>query len=185
MLTKLLIAWCLMAVCVAIHATGISLALRWITLAKAPMERRFRPRTALFIRIAGWTILMHLLEIGAWALFYLWKCGMPDFQTATYFSAVTYTTTGYGDVLLPDKWRIVGAVEALTGILMCGWSTGFFFAVVSHLQFGRPPRQDPAVRPGGSAPPPAESATSNPSRPIAGPPSGAPVAASLNTDSLR
>jgi hypothetical protein len=58
---------------------------------------------------------------------------MPDLQSAAYFSAVTYTTTGYGDLLLPRGWQLVGAVEALTGILMCGWSTGFFFAVVSRL----------------------------------------------------
>jgi hypothetical protein len=58
---------------------------------------------------------------------------MPDLQSALYFSAVTYTTTGYGDLVLSKEWRLVGAVEALTGILMCGWSTGFFFAVVSRL----------------------------------------------------
>jgi hypothetical protein len=62
---------------------------------------------------------------------------MPDLQAALYFSAVTYTTTGYGDLVLPEEWRIVGGVEALTGILMCGWSTGFFFAVASRLSEGR------------------------------------------------
>jgi hypothetical protein len=62
---------------------------------------------------------------------------MRDLQSALYFSAVTYTTTGYGDLVLPPDWRLVGAVEALTGILMCGWSTGFFFAVVSRVSSGR------------------------------------------------
>ena len=76
---------------------------------------------------------LHLIEICAWALLYGWRGAMPDFQTAFYFSAVTYTTTGYGDLVLPADWRLVGAVEALTGILMCGWSTAFFFAVVSRL----------------------------------------------------
>jgi len=46
---------------------------------------------------------------------------------------VTYTTTGYGDLVLPRDWRLVGGIEALTGILMCSWSTGFFVAVVSRL----------------------------------------------------
>ena len=54
-------------------------------------------------------------------------------EAALYFSAVTYTTTGYGDLVLPQAWRLVGAIEALTGILMCGLSTGFFFAVVSRM----------------------------------------------------
>ena len=53
--------------------------------------------------------------------------------SALYFSAVTYTTTGYGDLVLPEQWRLVGGVEALTGILMSGWSTGFFIAVVNRL----------------------------------------------------
>jgi hypothetical protein len=58
---------------------------------------------------------------------------MPDLPSALYFSAVTYTTTGYGDLVLAEGWRLLGAVEALTGILMCGWSTGFFFAIVNRL----------------------------------------------------
>jgi hypothetical protein len=58
---------------------------------------------------------------------------MTDLPSALYFSAVTYTTTGYGDLVLPADWRLIGGVEALTGILMCGWSTGFFFAVVSRM----------------------------------------------------
>lgn len=66
---------------------------------------------------------------------------MPDFQSALYFSAITYTTTGYGDFVLPPEWRLVGGVEALTGILMCGWSTGFFFAIVNRLYERRPDDQ--------------------------------------------
>ena len=77
--------------------------------------------------------MFHLIEITVWALFFVWKQAMPDVASALYFSAVTYTTTGYGDLVLPAEWRLVGAVEALTGILMCGWSTGFFFAVVSGM----------------------------------------------------
>lgn len=58
---------------------------------------------------------------------------MPDLHSALYFSAVTYTTTGYGDLVLPTEWRLVGGGEALTGILMCGWSAAVFFAVVSRM----------------------------------------------------
>jgi voltage-gated potassium channel Kch len=89
--------------------------------------------TRLFVAVAVWIVLLHFAEIAAWAVVYLWRGAMPDLQTALYFSAVTYTTTGYGDVVLPEAWRLDGGVEALTGILMCGWSTGFFFAIVSRL----------------------------------------------------
>ena len=132
MLSKLLIAWGLMALCVVIHATGVSSAVRWLrypTTAAHPFWRRIW----LFIRLAGWIVLLHLIEITTWALLYERKAAMGDLQSALYFSAVTYTTTGYGDLVLPQEWRLVGAIEALTGILMCGWSTGFFFAVVSRM----------------------------------------------------
>jgi hypothetical protein len=131
MLLKLLIAWSLMALCVAIHASGVTSALRWLR-CQPSSSQNFWHRTWLFILLAGWMILFHLIEIAVWALFYVAKGAMPDLPSALYFSAVTYTTTGYGDLVLPEAWRLVGAVEALTGILMCGLSTGFFFAVVSR-----------------------------------------------------
>jgi hypothetical protein len=83
--------------------------------------------------VAVWIVILHLVEILAWAGLYVWNTALPDMGTAVYFSAVTYTTTGYGDVVLPPRWRLDGAVEALTGILMCGWSTGFFVAVVNRV----------------------------------------------------
>ena len=136
MLTQLFIAWCLMAACVAIHAGGITSALRWLR-RQPDSGQDFWPVTWLFISITGWIILLHLTEISAWALVYAWKGAVPDLTSAMYFSAVTYTTTGYGDVVLPTDWRLVGGIEALTGILMCGWSTGFFFAVVSRAYASR------------------------------------------------
>jgi hypothetical protein len=132
MISRLLIAWCLMALCVAIHAGGVTSALRWLGRQRIGWQA-FWPATWLFIRLAGWMVLFHMLEIFAWGLFYFWTQSMPDLHSAIYFSAVTYTTTGYGDLVLPKEWRLVGAVEALTGVLMCGWSTGFFFAVVSRM----------------------------------------------------
>ena len=118
MLTKLFIALCLMGFCVAIHAGGVTSALR---------------RLRRLILIAAWIVLLHLFEVSVWALFFFWRGAIADLPSALYFSAVTYSTTGYGDIVLPQDWRLAGGVEALTGILMCGWSTGFFVAVVSKL----------------------------------------------------
>ena len=132
MLVRLLIAFCLMALCVAIHASGMSWALRRLRRRPAGTPR-FWTGTRLFVFVASWIVLLHLAEIAVWAGFYSWKDAMPDLQAAFYFSAVTYTTTGYGDLVLPEAWRLLGGVEALTGILMCGWSTGFFFAIVNRL----------------------------------------------------
>lgn len=137
MVSQLLSGWAVMAVCVVIHATGVTAAVRWL---RHPMTlaHHFWRGVWLFVRLAGWIVFLHLIEVTAWALFYVWRDAMPDLQSALYFSAVTYTTTGYGDLLLPEQWRLVGAIEALTGILMCGLSTGFFFAVVSRLLLAEP-----------------------------------------------
>jgi hypothetical protein len=132
MFSKLLVAWGLMALCVVIHAIGVSSAVRWLR-GRSAASGRFWRGTWLFVRLAGWIILLHLIEIAAWAFLYARKGAMPDLPSGLYFSAVTYTTTGYGDLVLPEEWRLVGAIEALTGILMCGWSTGFFFLVVSRM----------------------------------------------------
>ena len=128
---RLLVAGALMASCVAIHAYGVAAALRWLRRQAMPTESW--PVTWLFIRLAAAMIALHLAEVTTWAAVYAWQDAMPDLQTAWYFSAVTFTTTGYGDLLLPPEWRLVGAVQALTGILLCGWSTGFFFAAVSRV----------------------------------------------------
>jgi hypothetical protein len=133
MLSKLLIAWFLMALCVMVHAMGMTALLRWVNQAVTRIGGRFWFSTWMLVRTAGWIILLHLVEIAIWAFFYAQGHGMPDLPSAFYFSAVTYTTTGYGDLLLPNEWRLVGGVEALTGILMCGWSAAFFFAVFSRM----------------------------------------------------
>ena len=131
MISKLLIAWGLLALTVAIHAAGLSAMLPGLR--SLLPDRRFSQVTWLLVRVAWWLVLLHLAEIAVWALFYWQQKCLPDAESSFYFSAVTYTTVGYGDLVLPQEWRLVGAVEGLTGILMCGLSTGLFFAVVSKL----------------------------------------------------
>ena len=133
MFTLLLVAFILMASCVVLHATGVALAIRWLARALPGLGRGFGQQLRMLVVVAGWTVIVHLVEITVWAVYFAGSGAMPDFDTALYFSAVTYTTTGYGDLVLPERWRLGGGVEALTGILMCGWSTGFFFAVVNQI----------------------------------------------------
>ena len=132
MVSKLLIAWGLMALCVVIHAMGVTSAITWTRRRLAGLQG-FRAWASILIVLAAWIILLHLIEITVWGVFYVWRGAMPDLASGLYFSAVTYTTTGYGDLVLPGEWRLLGGVEALTGILLCGWSTGFFFVVVSRM----------------------------------------------------
>jgi YVTN family beta-propeller protein len=132
MLLRILIACVLVVVTVAIHAVGFHALLRVMIRSHALATSGFRRVTRLVIGITCWLILIHLVEISVWGLFYFWQGCLPDAETALYFSGITYTTVGYGDLVLPKPWRMLAPLEALTGILMCGLSTGLFFAVVSR-----------------------------------------------------
>jgi voltage-gated potassium channel len=57
----------------------------------------------------------------------------PSWESAFYFSTTTYSTVGYGDLVLPTSWRLLGPIEATTGVLMCGLSAAFLFAIVTRL----------------------------------------------------
>jgi hypothetical protein len=122
---------------VAVHATGLAVLLRALMKSHAQSPMRFWPVTRLLIGLTWWLILMHLVEISVWALFYFWQGCLPDAESAFYFAGVTYTTVGYGDLVLPKPWRLLGPIEGLTGILMCGLSAGLFFAVVSTIYASR------------------------------------------------
>ena len=135
MIAKFLAAWCLQSLTVTIHAAGLSTMVP--RKSSDPPDRRFRPMTRYLLWVAWRLVLLHLAEIAVWALFYWWQNCLPDMESSFYFSGVTYTTVGYGDLVLPKEWRLLGAVEGLTGILMCGLSTGFFFAVVSSMYASR------------------------------------------------
>lgn len=132
MIAKLLIASCLVATTVAIHSAGLGMVLSHVSRSTVKLEdTRFWPIAWLLIRIAWFLIIIHFLEIAVWALFFWWYKCLPDAESSFYFSGVTYATIGYGDLVLPKEWRLFGPVEGLTGILMCGLSTAFFFVIVS------------------------------------------------------
>jgi hypothetical protein len=133
MLSTTLIASALVAVTVAVHAGGLAALLKNLMRSPDVLSSRFWPMTWLLIRVTWVLILIHLAEIAVWAFFYLWVGVLPDAESAFYFSGVTYATVGYGDVVLQKPWRMLGPVEGLTGILMCGLSTGFFFALLSRV----------------------------------------------------
>ena len=137
MLSALLICAVLVAVTVAVHAAGFALMLRSLMKSRAALPTQAWPIAWLLIRVTWLLILIHVAEITVWALFYLWGGCLPDAESAFYFSGVTYATIGYGDLVLPKPWRMLGPVEGLTGILMCGLSAGLFFAVVTRIYTSR------------------------------------------------
>ncbi len=90
---------------------------------------------ALVMQTTVAVILLHGIVILLWASCYRWLC-LPSWESAFYFSASSYATVGYGDVVLPSKWRLLGPLESMVGMLMSGVSIGLLFAAVTHLVDG-------------------------------------------------
>jgi len=134
MLLRLLQGIALLGLTVAIHTAVLgAMFVRFQRHIQFHLPIGFIANSWLLTRIAAITVVAHLIEIAIWAGFYYWKEALPSFETSFYFSSVTYATIGYGDIVLPQPWRVLAAMEGLTGILMCGWSGAFFFAAVNRL----------------------------------------------------
>jgi ion channel len=118
------------------HASGIALLMRHLERSRSTATSQWFIRRTL-LRIIWWLVVLHLAEIAIWGLFYQWRSFFPDAESAFYFSASTYTTLGYGDVLLAKPWRMLGPIESLMGVLMLSLSTGYFFLVVSRIYQSR------------------------------------------------
>jgi len=58
---------------------------------------------------------------------------LKTFEEAAYFSLVTYTTLGYGDIILGPTWRVLSGFEAINGIMLISWSTAMFYSVVKNV----------------------------------------------------
>ena len=135
MIKLLLLLILLVTVCVIIHGIGSIMLMRWLIWKSARKHHKARLPATLWMvsRLVLGLLALHLLQIFAWAACYSSNDCFPDFITSFYYSATSYSTAGYGDVIAPGNWRIFGAIEAVTGILMFGWSTGILFSVVQRL----------------------------------------------------
>lgn len=134
----LLVGGALIALTVLIHAAGAT-ALVQLLLDRYADEngalRRGRAMPAIAITTIS-LLLLHWVEILIWAAAYLLLdpvAPITTVESAVYFSAVTFTTLGYGDITLgTDQWRILSGLEALNGVLLLGLSTALQFAVVQR-----------------------------------------------------
>ena len=79
------------------------------------------------------TGVTHLIEICLWAIVYLLCEQMTTFETAFCFSAENYTALGYGDIVPAERWRLLGPLEAINGLLLIGLSTAGLFVVMNRL----------------------------------------------------
>ena len=76
-----------------------------------------------------------ILDVTPWAIFYYAQRAMPSFEDAIYFSTVTFTTVGYGDIVLGSEWRQLATFEAVNGWIIFGWATALMVTLIQRLFF--------------------------------------------------
>ena len=117
-----------------LQGAGMALVIDWVRAWFARGIKRVSVwRSAvLVIRFTAVLIVLHILQILIWAGFYRLYC-LPTWESSFYFSATSYSTVGYGDVVLPQAWRSLGPIESVIGMIMCGMSVSGLFAIAIRL----------------------------------------------------
>jgi hypothetical protein len=135
MFWELFVAFSIVAVCLLIHVASIVFIADWMLDQRDKRQNRMGTLAYMLLLIAAFSaiIILHMIEIAIWAAFYFGNSLFSDFETALYFSTTSYTTIGFGDVVLPRAWRMLGGIEGVTGVLLCGLSTAFVFAIVNAM----------------------------------------------------
>ncbi|AOS97594.1 Ion channel [Microbulbifer aggregans] len=141
MLVKvLLLASVLLVVNTVIHAMAMTLAIRWSRhIAGLHPSHPFFP-TGRPMVVSAVVLLMFfasVAEVMVWAVVYKWLGAFSEGEPAIYFSMVTYTTLGYGDIVLGENLRLLSSFQAAIGIIMFGWTTAVVLAVVQRLYQNR------------------------------------------------
>lgn len=121
--------------CVIFHVAGLAYSiLRLRGLAKLEDRMPRRRRLMLIVVTAVLVVIaLHTAEIWVWATVYFALGEFSEFEAALYFSAVTATTLGYGDLTLSQQWRLLAPFEAMGGLILFGASTAYLLEAMRGL----------------------------------------------------
>jgi hypothetical protein len=124
----------LVGLTLCIECGGVAALIHWLrTVAAKDIRNISIPKaTALVMQTTIAVVLLQGIVIFVWAGFYRWLC-FSSWQAAFYYSATSYSTVGYGDVVVEGEWRLLGPLESMMGVLMCGISVSLLFALINRL----------------------------------------------------
>lgn len=134
MLTQISIGGALIVAAVIVH--GISLELIMKVLFAVRTEIIARWRIVVFSLVILAVFVAHVVEVSIWAVFYYFQASINEIPTpeaALYFSTSSFTTVGFGDLVLSEEWRLLSSIESINGMILFGWSTAFIFEVVRRV----------------------------------------------------
>jgi len=136
MMTALLIGCLTVIVSMTIQVAAVVQMVRYLLKKLSKKEKKLQGFN-FDMYVISMVLLMlfvgHLAQIGIWAGLFIYLGEFSDFATAFYHSTVNFASLGYGDIVMSEEWRLLGAIEASNGVLMFGLSSGTMFAVMSDL----------------------------------------------------
>ena len=126
----------LVALMVVLHSIGLIEFSRRLHLRREELKDRQFDYTAVLLMAALGLLLfvLHMIEIVIFAAFYLAVGALGSFEAALYYSASAYATLGAADSQFAQEWRLIGAMEAVVGFILIGWSTAFMVSTVNRLR---------------------------------------------------
>lgn len=132
MIYHLTVGSIVIAISVAIQAEMFNLLSRRfeaVTLLSRRHFHRFANTVAIIVAVL-FILLVQTIIVWLWAVVFLFVGALPEFEPALYFSLVSFTTVGYGDVVLDPQWRLLSGLTAANGFLSFGWSTAYMVELV-------------------------------------------------------
>ena len=137
LLNIVLAAFLLMLTC-GIHLLGMTFVMYLLRREGRLLRKWLRwVRAYVIVEIVLVMFIVSILEVLLWAAAYMALGEIESLEPAFYFSMVTFTTLGYGDIVLDESWRLLASFEAATGIIMFGWTTALVLASVQSTYFGK------------------------------------------------
>lgn len=140
MYESILVGLLLSLLTIGVHALGTASWIRHLqVIAKSGLDKQLNSmwlQLKLLCLTAGVLLLLHIVEVTIWAVVY--RLLVPGeafnrFEEALYFSTVSFTALGFGDVVIEGSWRLLSGIQAMTGLLVFGWSTALLFTVVQRI----------------------------------------------------
>lgn len=133
--SQIVLGSALLTLCALIHVGFVAFLVPFLAHMAERMERSASRLRTLIITSLNVLILLvaHTLQVWAWAFAFFVMRAFEDFPTSFYFATATYTTLGYGDLLLDPGLRIFGTFAAITGLLTFGISTALLMGVIVRL----------------------------------------------------
>ena len=123
----------LLVLTVVAHVAAIVWTAKMLGLTRSSHSRK-ASRFVVFVALAALACAVYLgLEAAAWAGLYLWLGALPDWHDAMLYSLGAITSYGHAAVFLADRWRLLGAIEAVNGLILFGLTTAFLYAAIHEV----------------------------------------------------